>query len=130
MVDFLFWIGLYNLLGSVVLFTMHFEYIADWVMRRGTEVVVVPYRHGPFTRLWLWWAASANAFMGAVMMLATRWPATAQREVCIGVIALYGVMYVVCAIGSRKRPPWGRGALSIHVLWPPQIAWGIWAMMS
>ncbi len=128
MSHFLFWIGLYNLLGSCVLFAMHDERVADWVMRRGIEVVDVPYQHGPFGRLWLWWAATANAFMGAVMVLATRWPAVVQREVCVAVVALYAVMYVVCAIGGRSRPPWGRGALSIHVLWPPQMAWGLWAL--
>ena len=130
MVDFLLWIGLYNLLGSLALFTMHNEHVADWVMRRGTEAVAVPYEHGPFGRLWLWWAATANTFMGAVMVLATRWPTVVQREVCVAVIALYGVMYVVCAIGGRRRPPWGRGALSIHVLRPSQMAWGLWALSS
>jgi hypothetical protein len=126
--EFLFWIGLYNLLGSFLLMAMHHEPLAAWVMRRGTEMVSEPYEHGRFGLLWLWWAATGNCFLGAVMLLATRWPPEAQREVCICVIALYAIMYVVCVAGGRK-PPWGRGVYSLHVLWPAQIAWGVWALV-
>lgn len=128
MVDFLLWIGLYNLLGPLLLVAMHDERIADAVLRRGTEIVGEPYTHGRFGRLWLWWAATVNAFLGAIMVLATRWPSTAQREVCVAVLVVYVAMYAVCAIGARRRPPWGRGALSIHILWPAQIGWGAWAL--
>ena len=129
MSSFLWWIGLYNLLGSLVLMLMHHPRIADWVMRKGTEMTSEPYEHGRFGRLWLWWAATTNSFVGAVMMLATRWPVDVQREVCIAVIVVYAIMYVVAIIGGRRRPPWGRGVLSIHVLWPAQMAWGVWALL-
>jgi hypothetical protein len=61
-------------------------------------------------------------------MLASRWPSDIQREITIAVLGVYAIMYVVCILGGRKRPPWGRGVSSLHVLWPAQIAWGIWAL--
>lgn len=128
MVNFLLWIGLYNVLGPIVLVAMHDERIADAILRRGTEIVSESYSHGPFGRLWLWWSATVNAFLGAIMVLATRWPSAVQREVCLAVLAVYVVMYIVCAIGARRRPPWGRGALAIHFLWPAQLIWGAWAL--
>lgn len=130
MSSFLLWIGLYNLLGSLVLMAMQDVRVADWVMRKGTEMVAEPYEHGRFGLLWLWWAATSNAFLGAIMVLATRWPAEAQREVVIGVVVVYAIMYVVCAIGGRRRPPWGRGVVSLHVLWPAQMGWGVWGLLE
>jgi hypothetical protein len=128
MAAFLWWIGLYNLSGSLVLMAMHDTRVADWVLRKGTEMVSEPYEHGRFGRLWLWWSATTNAFLGAVMMLASRWPSDIQREITIAVLGVYAIMYVVCILGGRKRPPWGRGVSSLHVLWQAQIAWGIWAL--
>ncbi len=130
MASFLLWIGLYNLFGALVLMAMHDGRVANWVLSKGTEMISEPYEHGRFGLLWLWWAATGNAFLGAIMLLATRWPAEIQREVVIGVIGLYAVMYVVCIIGGRKRPPWGRGVHSLHVLWPAQMGWGIWALVQ
>lgn len=130
MESFLLYIGLYNLFGAFVLMAMHNQRVAEWVLAKGTEMISEPYEHGKFGLLWLWWAATANAFLGAIMVLATRWPDEIQREVTIGVIVLYAVMYVVCTIGGRKRPPWGRGVVSLHVLWPAQMAWGLWALFA
>lgn len=127
---FLVWVGLYNVVGSLVVVAMTDVRIADAVMRRGTEMASQPYVHGPFERLWIWWAGAANLFLGAVMLLATRWPPVVQREVCMAVVAMYAVMYVVCVVGGRRRPPWGRGVYSLHVLWPAQMAWGIWALSA
>jgi hypothetical protein len=126
---FLLWIGLYNAFGSLVLMAMHHPKVADWVMRKGTEMAAEPYEHGKFGRLWLWWAATTNLFLGIVMMLATRWPADVQREITIAVLVVYALMYVVCTIGGR-RPHWGRGVWSLHFLWPAQMAWGVWALLA
>ena len=73
---------------------------------------------------------SSNAFLGAIMVLATRWPREVQREVVSGVVVVYAIMYVVCVIGGRKRPPWGRGVVSLHVLWPAQMGWGAWGLLE
>jgi hypothetical protein len=125
---FLWGIGLYNALGSLLLMLMNNQRVADWVLRKGTEMIIEPYEHGRFGQLWLWWAATANLFMGVIMVLATRWPSAAQRELTIVVLAVYAIMYVVVIVGGR-RPPWGRrGVMSLHVLWPGQMAFGLWAL--
>ena len=127
MADFLLWIGLYNVLGVLILMAMHHEGIADFILRRSTEIIAEPYTHGSFGRMWLWWAATTNAFLGAVMLLSLRWPEAVQREVVVGVVAVYVVMWVVLLVGGRG-PRFGRGVYVCHGLWISQIAWGGWAL--
>lgn len=110
MSTFLFWIGWYNLLGAPVLMAMHNERVADSVLRRYTEIIMIPYGHGSFGRLWLWWAAAAQLFIGGIMVRATIWPAAIQRDVVVATIVVYVVMYGVLAIGAR-RPKYGRCAI-------------------
>ena len=127
MYDFLLWIGLYNVLGAVLLASLYAEKWADTVLRKATEIIAAPYQHGPFGRMWLWWAATSNLFLGAVMVLATRWEAAVQKEVILLVLGTYVLMYLVMLFGARK-PRYGRGIYVTHFLWLGQIAWGAWAL--
>lgn len=125
MKEFLYWIGWYNLLGAAVLAAMHSEKVADFMLRRATEVVAAPYEHGAWGRLWLWWAATVNGFLGLVMVLATRWDLQVQREVTFAAVGVYLVMWIVVIVGARGAK-WGRGVPVLHVLWLGQMAWGVW----
>lgn len=79
--------------------------------------------------MWLWWAASANFFLGLVMVLSTRWGGVAQKEEVILVLMTYALMFVVMLVGGRK-PKFGRGIYVTHLLWIAQISWGIWAIFT
>ena len=127
--NFLLWIGLYNLLGSFILMAFHFEKIGDTLLRKWTEIINIPYTHGNFGRMWLWWTASANLFIGLVMLLATRWSLDIQKEITILVLIVYIIMYIVMLLGGKK-PKFGRGIYITHALWMAQIAWGIWVILS
>jgi hypothetical protein len=129
MADFLFWIGWYNLLGAFLMMAFHSERIADTLMRHWTEVVASAYTHGTFGRLWLWWAAAGNLFLGFVMLRAVGWPPAIQRDVTIGAVGLYGIMYAVLLVGGRK-PTYGRGVPMVHLLWIAQISWGGYALWN
>ena len=129
MVDFLFWIGWYNALGVLLLVGFQHEGFADFMLRRATEVIAQEYTHGPFGRMWLWWATAGNAFLGAVMLLALRWPPSAQYDVAMGVVALYLVMWLVLLFGARS-PRYGRGVYVCHALWIGQMGWGVWALST
>jgi hypothetical protein len=128
MTSFLWWIGWYNFLGSIVLALMYHERLADFMLRKVTEVVLVPYEHGAFGRMWLWWAASTNLFLGAIMLRAASWSPEPQREVAIAIVAVYVLMYLVMAIGMRPPKYSWRGAVGLHVLWLLQIGWGGWSI--
>lgn len=128
MSDFLLWIGLYNLIGSIMLMAMHFEKIADILLRRATEIIAEPYLHGAYGRLWLWWAATMNLFVGVVMLLATRWEKVVQQEIILAVVGIYVLMYLVMVFGGRK-PKYGSGIYVTHVLWLIQIVWGIYTFL-
>lgn len=129
MKNFLWWIGSYNAFGSLVLMAMHHNRIADFMLRKVTEVVAKPYSHSPGNRIWLWWAATVNLFLGVIMVRAAYWPVAIQREVTIATVAVYAVMYVVLVIGGRG-PYFARGVYALHVLWIAQMAWGVWAFLS
>jgi len=127
---FLWWIGLYNVVGAVVLAFMHQEGFADYMLRRVTGVLAEPYTHGAFGRLWLWWASSVTLFLGGIMMLATRWGPVAQREVSMGVITVYAMMYLVLIFGAHGHRYSRKGVLTLHVLWLAQIIWGVWSVWT
>ncbi len=124
---FLLWIGAYNALGSVLLMVMHFDIVADAVLRRGTEMVKERYEHQGFSRMFLWWAAMVNLFMGAVMVRAAKWPFEIQKEVTLFAIGVYLIGWLAGTIGMRP-PRYGRGRHAIHPLWLGQAGWGAWAL--
>lgn len=123
MATFLTWIGLYNALGGLLLMGMHFDRVADFVLRKGTEIVPEPYAHLGYSRMWLWWAAMTNLFMGVVMWRAAAWPVEIQREVTLYAIGVYFIGWMCVVIGCRK-PRYARGIYALHPLWLGQIAWG------
>lgn len=127
--QFLLYIGIYNLVGALLLMFLNNEKLADILLRKYIEIVNEPYSHGAFGRLWLWWAASSNLFLGLIMILATRWEEKAQKEVIIMTLITYLIMYVVMIVGAKK-PKFGRGIITTHFLWIIQIAWGLWSIFS
>jgi hypothetical protein len=129
MSGFLFWIGAYNAFGGLLLMAMHHEAVADVVLRRVTEVIDRPYRHEGLARMWMWWAALVNLFMGAVMVRAAGWPVAVQREVTLLAIGVYVIGWLCLVIGVR-RPRYGRGIYALHPLWLAQAGWGVWALMQ
>ncbi len=121
---FLHWIGAYNVVGPVVLMLMHRDAVADLVLRRATETVTVPFVHGMGSRMWLWWAASTNLFMGVIMVRAASWPPDVQREVIAGAVCVYAIMLAVLVVAHRAGGM-GRGVWVTYGLWVAQIAWGV-----
>ena len=124
MQDFLFWIGMYNVLGALLLMLLNSQKISDSILRKYTEIINEPYSHGPFGRMWLWWAATSNLFLGMVMVLSLRSSLLAQKEVIILVLMTYILMYFVMVFGGKK-PKYGRGIYVTHILWLAQITWGL-----
>lgn len=129
MPSFLLYIGLSNVLGSLLLMCMNAEKMGDTLLRKYTEIINEPYSHGPFGKMWLWWAASTNLFLGLTMILSVRWEASAQKEVILLVLLTYVIMYLVMLIGAKK-PKYGRGIYVTHFLWLAQIGWGAWLILS
>ncbi len=130
--DFLLWIGFYNLLGALVLPAFAISpAFADRFLSTWIEVTTPPYDHGRHGPLWVWWSASVNLFLGVVMILATRWPAAIQAEVCFSVVAVYALMWLVTILALRSPHYNRRGLLAvILVMWPAQMVWGLWAALA
>ena len=126
---FLFYIGGYNLLGGLLFIAMQREDIADRVLRGATRILNEPYTHGLWGRMWTGWIASAQLFIGTVMVLATRWPADAQYELTCCALGLYLLMHLVMTFGARG-PRFGPGIYVTHALWFAQEAWALAALLS
>ena len=127
---FLFWIGLYNFAAPLIFVPMLVsQSFADLVLRRVTEIITEPYQHGPYGRMWLLWLMCVNTGLGALMIMATAWPADAKYQVISVVLAIYGVMWLGLLLGARG-PRWGRGVYVTHGLWLAQMGWAGWALTS
>ena len=128
MTVFLFYIGLYNVLGALLLVSLNSQKLSETLLRKYTEIINEPYSHGPFGRMWLWWAATSNLFLGLTMVISSRWPKEIQKEIIVLVLITYSLMYTVMLFGGKK-PKYGRGIYVTHILWLSQIAWGLYTII-
>ena len=127
MATFLRVIGGYNIFGALIMMAMHYNPVADFFMRRGTEIVADRYEHLGYARMWLWSAAMTTLFLGVVMVRAVDWPVRVQREVALYAVGVYLIGWLAVCAGMR-RPRYGRGVYALHPLWLGQMAWGVWAV--
>tara|TARA_B100000676_G_C17334745_1_gene463156 strand:+ start:130 stop:531 length:402 start_codon:yes stop_codon:yes gene_type:complete len=121
---FLWVIGIYNLLGAFLLIAMQRERVANVVLHTATRILTEPYTHGPSGRMWLWWAAIAQIFIGGIMLLATGWPMAVAQGVTAMVLVVYVGMHLVMLLGA-KPPKYGSGIYVTHVLWILQEIWAV-----
>ena len=124
MQSFLLWVGLYNVVGSLALIALLREAYAEKVLGKWLQLLGVPYSHGDHGRMWIWWSMCTNLGLGALMMLASRWPTAMQREVTIVVVAVYAIMLGVLVAATRSPRYRASGLWGTAMLWVAQIAWG------
>jgi hypothetical protein len=130
--SFLWWIGLYNVVGSVALVLSLHEKLAEQALVKIFQVIVAPYSHGRHGRMWIWWALTSNLALGAIMVQAAHWPHEVQQGVTASVIGVYGIMAVVIAIAAvRPGDRWrAYGIVATLVLWSAQISWGAYGLAT
>ncbi|NJP10364.1 MAG: hypothetical protein HC866_13550 [Leptolyngbyaceae cyanobacterium RU_5_1] len=123
---FLLAIGYWNLIGSIVLYLMLNEAIADKILRQWIEIITVPYDVGKYGSLWLVWAASTNTFFSVINVLAVHWARTSQVVVVCGDLFVYGI-FLLSIIVVLNDKNYGRGLyVSIFLT----IFWMLWAIYS
>lgn len=127
--DYLFYIGWYNLIGAVLIASLHVESFAKTFLNKVTEIALYPYEHGKFGKMWLWWAASANFFLGYIMLRSASWPIEIQQDITVASLIVYAIMFLVLIVGGRQ-PTFGRGVYVTYFLWIAQIAWGMFALIQ
>jgi hypothetical protein len=131
MTSFLFWIGLYNVLGSVLLVAFLHERFAEKLLVKVFQVVIAPYSHGTHGRMWIWWALTSNLALGLIMVLASRWPREVQQGVTAVVISVYAVMTIVLVAATLIPARWrAYGIFATVVLWLAQIGWGAYGLTT
>lgn len=121
---FLCSLGLWNMLGSIGLYLMLNEAIADQILRKWTEMIAYSYNVGNYGSMWLLWAATTNMFFAAVNVFAATWEHNAKTVVIYGDLFVYGIL-LFPAIAALKNENYNKG-LFIYVLL--SIFWIFWAL--
>src|SRR5204863_8820588 len=99
---FLLIVGAYNILGSLILLAFLSARRAELVLGKWLQVLGQPYDHGVHGPMWLLWSMMSNLGLGAIMVLASRWPIAPAREVTYVAIGVYALGVIVVACGLRS----------------------------
>jgi hypothetical protein len=100
---FLTSIGCWNLIGSIVLYLMLNNTIADRVLGHWTEIITHPYDAGKYGSFWLLWAATTNTFLSIVNIFAVHWEQVSKVIVVCGDLFVYSIflLSMIVAISSE-----------------------------
>lgn len=117
-------VGYWNLLGSLVLYLMVNEAIADRILRGWTEIIAYPYSVGKYGVVWLLWAATTNTFFGVINIFAATWEPSAKTVILYSDLFVYGIL-LLPAIAALKNENYSKGLLITVLL---GIFWILWAL--
>ncbi|BAZ40569.1 hypothetical protein NIES4101_65300 [Calothrix sp. NIES-4101] len=76
-------LGFWNIIGSIFLYLMLNQKLADNILRKWTEIITQPYEIGKYGSLWLLWAATTNIFFGVINIFAINWQESSFSLSCI-----------------------------------------------
>lgn len=125
---FLWALGFWNLIGSIALYLMLNEAIADRILRTWTETITHPYDAGKYGSLWLFWAATTNTFFGFVNLVATQWELASKIAIIYGDLFAYGVFLLPLLVVLRNEN-YGRGLYITMLLGIFWIGWAIYCLL-
>lgn len=103
-------IGIYNLLGSALLFVFLSNKYGDLILRKSFRILTTPYSLESNGYMWLVWAATLNLFYGVTNILAFRWDQIAKIDLLYINLILYSVFLVY----------------TIRLLFSPNYSYGVW----
>lgn len=135
MENWFFWsVGYWNLIGSIVLYLMLNQTIADKVMREWTWTFAHAYDIGKYGSLWLWWAATTNTFFGAINLFATSWELSSKAIVLYSDLFVYSMFLpptlIAISNSASGEGKYGTGNyfhLFLTCFW---LLWAIYVLMS
>jgi hypothetical protein len=123
---FLLAVGYWNLVGSIALYLMLNEAIADKLLRQWTKIITQPNEIGKYGSLWLVWAATTNTFFSVVNVFAVSWEQASQVTVICGDLFVYGILLLSMIVALNNKN-YGRGVYIAILL---SIFWMLWAGYS
>jgi len=127
-------IGYWNVVGSIVLYLMLNQSIADKVMREWTWTFTQVHEIGEQGSLWLWWAATTNMFLGIINIFATGWESDSQAIVLWSDLFVYGMFLPPILIAVRNsgsgKAKYGKGNYFHLLLICFWLLWTIYVLMS
>jgi hypothetical protein len=131
MSSFLWYIGWYNVVGSLALVFALRPKLAEKLLVQVFQVVIAPYSHGTHGRMWIWWAMTSNLGLGIIMVQAASWPHEVQQGVTAAVIVVYAIMAIVLVAATQIPARWrAYGLWSTLVLWIAQIGWAAYGLAT
>jgi hypothetical protein len=122
-------LGFWNIIGSIFLYLMLNQKLADNILRKWAEIITQPYDIGKYGSLWLLWAATTNTFFGVINIFATNWQKNNQIIVIYGDLFVYLTLFLA-AILMLKDENFGKGHYVNIVLIFFWIVWGVYSFIS
>lgn len=123
-IAFLWFIGLYNILGSIVILSFLKENIADKILREWAELIVQPYEHGKHGGIWIIFSCLGVLYLGIMNILALHWDQEVIHGIIISDVIIYA-LYSIFLIYAFKFENSGRGLWIALILALVQLFWGI-----
>jgi|ETNmetMinimDraft_1059919.scaffolds.fasta_scaffold143309_2 hypothetical protein len=127
-IAFLWFIGLYNILGSIVILSFSKENIADKILREWSELIVQPYDHGKHGGVWIIFSCLGILYLGIINILAVNWDQEVIRGIIISDVIIYA-LYSTLVIYAFKFENSGRGLWIALILALAQLFWGIFQLI-
>jgi hypothetical protein len=125
---FLWFIGAYNVFGAFVMLMCISDSGGDRLLRQWMQILAESYNHGRYGAIWVWFSAILTFFLGVLMLLATRWNCVdAKKDVALMVVVVYALALLLAINCFRFTQRYDRnGLVALYILWPAQIAWGMY----
>ena len=127
-IAFLWFIGLYNILGSIVILSFLKENLADKMLREWAELIIQPYEHGKYGGIWIIFSCLGFLYIGIINILAVNWNQDAFLRVVLSDVIIYG-FYSAFIIYAFKFENSGRGLWIALILALAQLFWGIYQLI-
>jgi len=123
-------IGWWNLIGSLLMFFLLSESIANKVLIEWSAIFTEKYTATFYVKFWLVFAIGLNIFYGLVNIMAGYWEYDNIRSciIWVDVIAYIGVLSV--AIWGLVAGKCGLGILVGFLIFSVWILWGIYVLKS
>lgn len=126
---FLFALGVYNLIGSLILSCFLSNSLGDLILRRQFKIFTNNYHLGTAGKMWLVWAISLNFFFALINILAKGWEGRSQLDLLILDLVLYLIFLILTIIGLRSSN-YSKGLWFCFPLFLFWVFWGAYLLLD
>lgn len=121
-------IGLYNLLGVLILALFINRKLADFVLTKHFQIFSENYSVGKHGNMWLIWSIVLNLFFAIINLLAIRWDEIAQHDLLKTNILMYLAFFILTIFAVRSTS-YSRGVWFNFLIFGFWIVWASYLLL-